>query len=133
MKPFALLTWKIKAMTFSFGNEKQKNKIRISLPSTQQEYGLHPLFTCLEELQMKGQFKNYTIENITLSLSFTDKNKADKAVNIPVTISLSKSSLCPLFFYHRYARTLLKQAHIENGFIEAVKKEKEDMTKKWQE
>ncbi len=128
-----LLTWKIKAVTFSFGSEKQKNKMRISLPSTQQENGLHPLFRCLEELQMKGQFKNYNIENVALSFSFTDKNKGDKAVNVPTTISLVKSSLCPLFFYHRYTRTLLKQAHIENGFIEASKKEKEDVAKKWQE
>lgn len=127
-----LLTWKIKAVTFSFGSEKQKNKIRLTLPSSQQESGLHPLFTCLEELQMKGQFKHYTIENIALSMSFTDKNKADKAVNVPVTVSLVKSSLCPLFFYHRYARTLLKQAHLENGFVEAVKKEKESMEKKWE-
>ena len=128
-----LLLWKIKAVAFSFGNEKQKNKMKITLPSSQQEYGLHPLFTCLEELQMKGQFKNYTIENVTLSFSFTDKNKGDKAVNVPVSVSLIKSSLCPLFFYHRYTRTLLKQAHIENGFIEAAKKEKEDVVKKWQE
>ena len=126
-----LLIWKIKAITFSFGSEKQKNKIRLTLPSSQQENGLHPLFTCLEELQMKGQFKHYTIENVALSMSFTDKNKADKAVNVPVTVSLIKSSLCPLFFYHRYARTILKQAKIENGFIEAVKKEKEDVAKKW--
>ncbi len=126
-----LLTWKIKAVTFSFGSEKQKNKIRLSLPSSQQENGLHPLFTCLEELQLKGQFKNYTIENVSLSCSFTDKNKADKAVNVPVTVSLIKSSLCPLFFYHRHARTLLKQSHIDNGFIEAVKKEKDDVIKKW--
>lgn len=127
-----LLMWKLKAVAFSFGNEKQKNKMKITLPSSQQEYGLHPLFTCLEELQMKGQFKDYTIENVTLSFSFTDKNKGDKAVNVPVTVSLIKSSLCPLFFYHRYTRTLLKQAHIENGFIEAVKKEKEDAAKKWE-
>ncbi len=128
-----LLMWKIKAITFSFGSEQQKNKIRLSLPSSQQENGLHPLFTCLEELQMKGQFKHYTIENVVLSMTFTDKNKADKAVNVPVNISLIKSSLCPLFFYHRYARALLKQARIENGFVEAVKKVKEDVAKKWQE
>jgi hypothetical protein len=126
-----LLMWKIKAITFSFGSEKQKNKIRLTLPSSQQENGLHPLFTCLEELQMKGNFKHYTIENITLSMSFTDKNKADKAVNVPITVSLVKSSLCPLFFYHRYARTILKQAHIENGFVEAIKKEMDDVAKKW--
>lgn len=128
-----ILTWKIKAVTFSFGNEKQKNKIRLTLPSSQQENGLHPLFTCLLELQLKSQFKNYTIENVSLLFSFTDKNKADSAVNIPVTISLQKTSLCPIFFYHRYGRALLKQANIENGFIEAVKKEKEDVTKKWLE
>lgn len=127
-----LLNWKIKAVTFSFGSEKQKNKIRLTLPSSQQENGLHPLFTCLTELQMKGQFKHYTIENVALTLTFTDKNKADKAVNVPVTVSLVKSSLCPLFFYHRYARTLLKQAHIENGFVEAAKKEKDDASKKWE-
>lgn len=128
-----LLTWKIKAVTFSFGSEKQKNKVRLTLPSSQQENGLHPLFTCLDELQMKGQFKHYTIENIALAAAFTDKNKADKAVNVPITVSLIKSSLCPLFYYHRYARTLLKQSHIDNGFVEAVKKEKDDVAKKWQE
>lgn len=128
-----LLTWKIKAVTFSFGSsEKMKKKIRLSLPSTKQENGLAPLMSSLEELEIKNTFKNYTIENMALSFSFIDKQKSDKSVTVQATVSLSKSSLCPLFFYHRYARTLLKQAGIERGFIEVAKKEKEDVAKKWE-
>ncbi len=128
-----LLTWKIKAITFSLpGSEKLKKKIRLTLPSGAQEYGLTPLFSCLEEITIKSQFKNYAIENVALSFSFTDKAKGDKAVNVQTSLSLIKSSLCPLFFYHRYARTLLKQATIEQGFIEVVKKEKEEVNKKWE-
>lgn len=132
-KGVPLLTWKIKVITLSFGaNEKLKKRIRLTLPSTQQEYGLTPLFTCLEELEITKQFSGYTIENLALSFSFTDKNKSDKSVNVGTTLSLTKSSLCPLFMYHTYARTLLKQAGIRKGFIEVAKKEKEDMSKKWE-
>ncbi len=128
-----LLTWKIKAVTFSLpGSDKQKKKLRLTLPSSPQENGLTPLFSCLEEIDLKEKFKGYTIENIALSFSFTDRTKGDKSVNVQTSVSLVKSSLCPLFFYHRYARTLLKNAQIEKGFIEVAKKEKEDMSKKWE-
>lgn len=132
-KGLPLLSWKIKGVTFSLGNnEKMKKKIRLTIPSTQQENGLYPLFTTLEEIGIKETLKNYSIENVALSFSFTDKMKSDKAVTIQTSIALTKSSLCPLFFYHRYARTLLKQAGIDQGFIEVAKKEKEDIAKKWE-
>jgi hypothetical protein len=128
-----LLTWKIKAVTLSFGNgEKTKKKMKLSLPSTVQENGLHPLFSTLDEIGITSQLQSYTIENVTLSFSFTDKAKADKSVQLSCSVSLLKSSLCPLFPYDRYARTLLKQAGIENGFIESAKKEKQDVAKKWE-
>lgn len=128
-----LLTWKIKAITLSFGDsEKSKKKMRLSLPSSVQEYGTTPLFSTLEELQLTSQFQTHTIENIALSFSFSDKQRGDKSVQVGCSISRIKSSLSPLFPYDRYARTLLKQAGIDNGFIENVKKDVEDMTKKWE-
>lgn len=129
-----LLTWKIKAITVSFGtNEKTKKKMRLSLPSTVQEYGMNPLFSTLEELGLTAQLQNYSIENIALSFSFTDKIKSDKSANVACSLSIHKSSLCPLFPYDRYARTLLKQAGIDGGFVENVKKDVEKVTKKWEE
>lgn len=131
-KGVPLLTWKIKSITLSFGSEKTKKKMRLTLPSSVHEYGLVPLYSTLTELTIASQIKNYTIENIALSFSFTNALKADKSVLVPCTLSRGKSSLCPLFPYDRLARTLLKQAHIEQGFVEPVKKEIENVTKKWE-
>ena len=127
-----LLTWKIKAITLSFGSEKTKKKMRLSLPSTVQERGLSPLFSTLEEIQLTKQFAGYSIENVALSFSFTDTQKTDKSVSVSCSLSCNKSSLCPLFPYDRYARTLLKQAGIDGGFVEQVKKKVDDMEKKWE-
>jgi hypothetical protein len=128
-----LLTWKIKAITLSFGSEKTKKKMRLSLPSTAQEHGLNPLFSTLEELELTTKIQSYNIDNVTLSFSFIDKVKADKSANVSCSLSLTKSSLCPLFPYDRYARTLLKQAGVDGGFVENVKKETENVAKKWEE
>lgn len=128
-----LLTWKIKSITVSFGNEKTKKKMRLSLPSTVQEYGLNPLFSTLEELKIDKKLEHYTVENVALSFSFTDQRKADKSAQVSCSLSPTKSSLCPLFPYDRYARTLLKQAKIDGGFVEQVKKDIEKVTKKWEE
>lgn len=132
-KGVPLLTWKIKAVTLAFGgNEKQKKKMKLMLPSSSQEYGLSPLRGALEELGILGQAKQYKVENVAVQFSFTNTHKADASVTVSCTISLTKSSLCPLFPYDRFARTLLKQAHIEQGFIEVAKKEKDDVAKKWE-
>lgn len=131
-KGVPLLTWKIKAITLSFGSgEKSKKKMRLSLPSTVQENGLHPLFSTLEELRLTKQLEEFTIENVSLSFSFTDRIKSDKSANVSCSLSSNKSSLCPLFTYDRYARTLLKLAKIDGGFIEQVKKDTEKVDKKW--
>lgn len=128
-----LLTWKVKAVTLAFGgNEKQKKKMKLIIPSTPQEHGLAPLRTTLEEIGILSKIKEYKIENIALSFSLTNREKVDKSMLVACSLSRSKSSLCPLFPYDRMIRTLLKQAHIEQGFIEPVKKEKEDVGKKWE-
>ncbi len=133
-KGLPLLTWKIKGITLSFGtNEVSKKKMRLSLPSSVQENGLAPLFTTLEELGLTKQFQGYSVENIALSFSFQDMRKHDKSVNVSCSLSRNKSSLCPLFPYDRHARTLLKQAGIDNGFVEQVKKDTEKVNKKWVE
>ena len=131
-KGVPLLTWKIKSATLSFGNEKTKKKMRLTLPSTVQEYGLTPLHSTLEDIGIMKDIKEYTIENVALSFSFTNALKADKSVQVGCTLSRTKSSLCPLFPYDRLVRKLLKQAHIEQGFVEAAKKEKDEVNKKWE-
>lgn len=131
-KSIPLLTWKIKSVTLSFGNgEKSKKKMRLSLPSTVQENGLNPLFSTLDELSLTKQFENYIIENVAISLSFQDKVNLEKSVNVTCSLSGNKSSLCPLFPYDRYARIILKQASVDCGFVEKIKKEKDDVEKKW--
>ena len=131
-KGVPLLTWKIKSATLSFGNEKTKKRMKLTLPSSVQEYGLTPLHGTLDELGISKQLQEYSVENVTLSFSFTNSQKPDKSLQAQCSISLTKSSLCPLFPYDRMARTLLKLAHIEQGFVEPAKKEKDDVAKKWE-
>jgi hypothetical protein len=132
-KGVPLLTWKVKAVTLAFGgNEKQKKKMKLTIPSTPQEHGLAPFRTTLEEIGILSKMKEYRIDNVALNFSFTHKEKADKSIQVSCSLSQTKSSLCPLFPYDRYVRSLLKQAGIEQGFIEVAKKEKDDVTKKWE-
>lgn len=127
-----LMTWKIKGVTLSFGSEKIRKKMKLSLPSSMHEYGLSPLITTLEELGLVTKWKEYTIESVTLTFSFVHMQKEDKSMLTPCTVSLTRSSLCPLFPYDRYARIILKESGVEQGFVEPAKKEKEDMAKKWE-
>lgn len=128
-----LLTWKIKGVTLSFGqNEKAKKKMRLSLPSSNQEHMLSPLFASLDELDLKDKYQMCGVENIVLNFIFQDTRKPEKSVKVACSLSSIKSSLCPLFPYDRYARTLLKNSGIDRGFIESVKKDAEKVNKKWE-
>jgi hypothetical protein len=132
-KDLPLLTWKIKGVTLSFGgNEKFRKRMRISIPSAAHEHGLAPLLTTLEDLKLGSAYKTFKIENATFMFSFTDKNAGDKNVNVPCTVSLIRSSLCSLFPYDRYAKSLLKYADIDLGFVEKSTKEKQALDKKWE-
>jgi hypothetical protein len=90
------------------------------------------MFSILDELTLTKQFELYTIENVSLGFYFIDSKKADKSIAASCSLSPNKSSLCPLFPYDRYTRTLLKQAGIDHGFIEQAQKDTEKVTKKWE-
>ncbi len=122
-----LISWKVKSVTLSFGGEKKKKKIRLSLTSSIQEQGMTPLMSTLKELNVNTYLENFTIEQIAFNFSFVNHEKSDSAINLQYSVSPLKSSLCPLFHYDRLARSLLKQAGIYEGFVENKKKEdKED-------
>lgn len=127
-----LMTWKIKGVTLSFGGEKVKKKMKLTLPSGMHEYGLSPLKNTLDELGLSSKWKEYSLDSVTLAFSFVHIQKQDKSVLTPCTVSLSRTSLCSLFPYDRYARTILKASGIEKGFVEAVKKEIDEVKKKWE-
>jgi hypothetical protein len=132
-KGLPLLTWKLKATTLSFGGtEKSKKKMKLMIPSTPQEHGLAPLFSTLEEIGIVSDIKSYGVENVSLTFSFINSQKPDKSIPVACSLSKGKSSLCPLFPYDRIARTLLKQAGIEQGFVEPEKKAVEDVSEKWE-
>ncbi len=132
-KNIPLLTWKIKALTLSFGgDEKFKKKLRITLPSSVHSHGLTPLYEALEEIKLSSDLESFEIENVSFMFSFTDKTTPDATISTACTVSLLKSSLCPLFEYERLARSLLKQSGIDEGFVEQAVKEKDEVTKKWE-
>ena len=130
--PSLLMSWKAKSVTLSFGSEKQRNKIKYSLPSKTEGANLHPLFSLYKEIGVYEKLSSLSIDSITLSFYCIDQKKKEKTVHVPVTISSNKVSLCPLYFYHAHVREILKTSHIFQGFIEQAKKEKDDMTKKWE-
>lgn len=131
-KGVPLLNWKIKSIALSFGEGKLKKKIKMTLPSSSQEYNLVPLFSTLDELDISKKFAECRVESVALSINFTKIDNSEKAIRVGCTISPAKSSLSPLLPYDRYARALLKQAGIDKGFIEKVSKEKDEAIKKWE-
>ncbi len=131
-KGVPLMTWKVKGVSISFGQDKAKKKIKFTIPSSMHESGMTPLLTTLRDIGIEKAYKEASIDSVILGMTFVNKDKPEKSIPLNVTVSRSKSSLCSLFTYDRYARSLLKEAGIDNGFVEAVKKEKDNMEKKWE-
>ena len=109
-----LLRWKIKGIALSYANGKKK--IRLALPSEQHAAALAPLSETLDELGMIGKYETFSIDSVSLVMTFQDKKNENKSKNVSVSLSPSKSGLCPLFEEHNYARKLLKLAGIDQGF-----------------
>jgi hypothetical protein len=130
--PSLLMSWKAKSVTLSFGSDKQRHKIKYSLPSKTEGTQLHPLFALYKEIGVYEKLSSLAIDSITLSFYCIDQKKKEKTVHVPVTLSSSRTSLCPLYFYHAHIREILKTSNIFQGFIEQAKKEKDSMTKKWE-
>jgi hypothetical protein len=131
-KGVPLLNWKIKSIALSVGEGKLKKKLRMTLPSSAQEFNLLPLFSTIDELAISKAFESCTVESVALAITFSKIGNSEKSVRVGCTVSPTKSSLSPLLPYDRYARTLLKQSGIDKGFVEKAVKEKDDAIKKWE-
>lgn len=104
----------IKSVTLSYAGGKKK--LRIALPSSREYTGMQALNETLDELGLTKQFESFDIINMAFGFMFQNKEKQDKAVNVSCSISQFKASLCPLFEYERYAKSILKNAKIYEGF-----------------
>lgn len=131
-KGLPFTSWKIKGATLSLGTKEAKKKIKIALPSKQEGRGLSPLFTLYKEIGIGEVLPTTDLESVSFSMYFINQKNKEKTIHVPVTLSGGKVSLCPIYPYHAFARTLLKEANIYQGFVEVAKKEKDDVTKKWE-
>lgn len=105
---------KVKSVTLSYAEGKKR--LRIALPNSNEHSGMQILNETLEELGLKEKFKSFTIVNMAFSFMFQNKEKQDKSVNVSCSISPTRASLCPLFQYERYAKSILKNAGIYEGW-----------------
>ncbi len=127
-----LTSWKTKGVTLSLGTKEARKKVKVALPSKQESSGLAPLFVFYKELGIDAIIPSTDLDSISLSMYFVDQKKKEKTVHVPITLSKNKVSLCPIYPYHAFARAILKEAGIYQGFVEVAKKEKEDVAKKWE-
>ena len=104
----------IKSVTLSYAEGKKK--LRIALPNSREHANMQHLEESLEELNLKDRFGSFEIANIAFGFMFQNREKQDKSVNVSVSISPARASLCPLFEYERYAKSILKNAGIYEGF-----------------
>lgn len=109
----------IRSATLAYADGKKK--IRLTIPSSRNHSNLSALRESMEELGLEGRFGSFAIMNMTFGFVFQNKDKQDKAVNVSCSISPNKSSLCPLFEYERYTKSILKNAGIYGGFKTAEK------------
>ncbi|MEZ0209138.1 MAG: hypothetical protein ACAH17_03110 [Candidatus Paceibacterota bacterium] len=104
----------IKSATLSYADGKKK--LRLTLPSSREYTGMQILKETIDELGLEERFGSFDIVNMTFGFMFQNKEKQDKAVNVNVSISPTRASLCPLFEYERYAKAILKNAGIYEGW-----------------
>jgi len=104
----------IKSATVSYAEGKKK--LRLTLPSSREHTGMQALKETLDELGLEERFGSFDIVNMTFGFMFQNKEKQDRAVNVNCSISSTRASLCPLFEYERYAKSILKNAGIYEGF-----------------
>lgn len=104
----------IKSVTLSYADGKKK--LRLTLPSSRDMTNMQALDETLEELGLKERFVSFDIINMTFGFLFQNKEQQDKSVNVNCSLSPNKASLCPLFEYERYTKSILKNAGIYEGF-----------------
>jgi hypothetical protein len=104
----------IKSVTLSYASGKKK--LRIALPSSREHSNLQALKEMLDELGLTQQLETFSVANMAFGFMFQNKEKEDRAVNVSCSISPGKASLCPLFEYERYAKSILKNAGVYEGW-----------------
>ncbi len=104
----------IKSVTLSYNEGKKK--LRLALPTSNEHSGMQLLSETLSELGLEERFQSFDIVNMTFGFMFQNKDKQDKAVNVSVSISPNRATLCPLFEYERYTKSILKNAGIYEGW-----------------
>lgn len=104
----------IKSVTLSYSEGKKK--LRIALPTSVEHSGMQALKETLEELGLDERFNSFDIVNMTFGFMFQNKEKQDKSVNVSCSISPNRATLCPLFEYERYTKSILKNAGIYEGW-----------------
>lgn len=110
--PFIKAT--VKSATLSYADGKKK--LRLTLPGTREHTGLQLLKETIDELGLEKKFQSFDIVNMTFGFMFQNKEQQDKAVNVNVSISANRASLCSLFEYERYAKAILKNAKMYEGW-----------------
>ena len=110
----------VRSATLAYADGKKK--IRFTLPASRDHANLAALRESVEELGLEERFGSFGVMNMSFGFIFQNKDKQDKAVNVSCSISPNKASLCPLFEYERYAKSILKNAGIYEGW--KVKEEK---------
>jgi len=110
--PFIKAT--ISSATISYAEGKKK--LRLTLPASREHANLQSLKEMIEELGLSERFSSFEIVNMTFRFMFQNKEKQDKSVSVNCSISTIKASLCSLFEYERYTKSILKNAGIYEGF-----------------
>lgn len=104
----------VKSVTLSYADGKKK--LRIALPTSREHNSLQALEETLDELGLKERFPSFTIVNMSFGFMFQNKDKQDKSVNVNASLSPTRATLCPLFEYERYTKSILKNAEIYEGW-----------------
>lgn len=104
----------IKSATVSYAGGGKK--LRLALLSSREHSNLSALQESLGELGLEERFGTFDIVNMTFGFMFQNKENEHKAVNVSCSISRNKATLCPLFEYERYAKSILKNAGIYEGW-----------------
>lgn len=104
----------VRSITLSYADGKKK--LRLALPNSKEHTNLQLLKESLDEIGLSERFPSCTLDAIALSFMFQNKDKQDKSVNVSCSLSPSRSNLCSLFEYERYAKSILKNAGMYEGF-----------------
>ena len=78
---------------------------------------MQALSETLDELGLTDQFDTFNIASIAFQFSFQNKEKENRNVNVSCSLTPSKATLCPLFEYERYTKSILKNAEVYQGFV----------------